>query len=197
MTSGTGRRRRCRWAGRSRTGVLNRNTSDTGAVLALVVCKQCSAGVEHDIRALFPVSPLSPPPILIPITYIIKRTPTMPQLNNLHRSHHALPPLIATPCKPRRLERLFQLRLARLFSAENPRAGLVEHLNEADVEISGVGAKSQVHGCEGVFMGAVYDEGTACSRPESALAALAGKGDRGERKGRGRGKYGLRWRLFR
>jgi hypothetical protein len=64
---------------------------------------------------------------------------------------------------------------------------LVEHLNEADVEIRGIGPEGEVYGCEGVFVGAVYDEGAAGGGPESTLDVL-GKKQKGDGYGQEEGE---------
>jgi hypothetical protein len=97
----------------------------------------------------------------------------MPQLNDLHTRHHALQSLISTPRVPSIRKRLLQVRFAGLFCAEDAGAGLVEHLNQTDVEVCGVGTEGEIHGCEGGGVGAVEYEGAAGGGPLCSCVALA------------------------
>lgn len=94
-------------------------------------------------------------------TYIIQRTPTMPQLDNLDTSLQSLDARITRARVPGGLETSVEIRLARLLEAEDARARLVEELDEADVEVCRVGAQGEVDGCEGVLVRAVDDQGAA------------------------------------
>jgi hypothetical protein len=106
-------------------------------------------------------------------TYIIQRTPRMPQLNDLHTRHHPLQSLIPAPRVPSGHECFFQICLPSLFCAEDAGAGLVEHLDETDVEVCGVGTKGEIHSCEGGGVGAVENEGAAGGGPLCTCVALA------------------------
>jgi hypothetical protein len=70
-------------------------------------------------------------------------------LDNLHRRHQTIDPLIVQARVPSGLEALFQRVLARFLDAELACACLVEHFHEGDVEVGCVCAEGKIDGGEG------------------------------------------------
>lgn len=79
----------------------------------------------------------------------------MAQLDHLHRSGQAFQPLVIEAAVPGSLEPSLESRLACVLEAELAFSSLVEVVDERDVEVRHVGAKTQVDVGEGVVVGAV------------------------------------------
>jgi hypothetical protein len=78
-------------------------------------------------------------------TYIVQRTPRVTQLNDLNTGLQAIKSLILKSTVSSSLESLLEVRAPRILEAEHAGAGLVEVLDERDVEVGHVGTEAKVH----------------------------------------------------
>lgn len=85
----------------------------------------------------------------------------MSKLDDLHRCRQTVQALVVEAAIPSRLEAGFEVCAASVLEAELAGAGLVQVLDERDVEVGYVGAEPEVDVGEGGAVRAVDGDGAA------------------------------------